>query len=286
MVEIKSDSEEEEEPSEFGNIKEPSDLNNLLQEAAKLKSAQLDEKRREYVGSPAFMQNTLHPGDDVKSARQAAFADKLETATSFKSEGNERFKAQEYVEAVAAYTKCISVFRYFEDDGEDRPLREVLGASNEDERKQVVELLVSCYTNVAACLLKTEQNGDVIYACDQVLKQSPENIKALYRRAMANIGLEKQGGTIYMDKAVGDLQLAHKIDPKNREVKVALQKYRKLKGEQDSKDRGQFQGMFGRGEIYSKEATEQTSAPEGPPIPGAVQRDGMWYDGKTGRILI
>mmetsp|Transcript_9588 Transcript_9588/g.11131 ORF Transcript_9588/g.11131 Transcript_9588/m.11131 type:complete len:290 (-) Transcript_9588:324-1193(-) len=286
IEEYEEEEEYEEDPvASMKGIDSPESFQNLLQEAAKLKSAQLDYKRRDYVAAPHFFQETLHPGDEVIAARKEEFSKRLEIATAFKKEGNEHFGKKEIDAAVPCYTKAIAVFRYWEDDSEDRICRDFI-SNNSEEMKQVEDHLHACLTNTAQCLLNQENWAEAKQTCDMALKLKPDSVKALYRRAMCHIGLERQGGTVHLDMAVSDLKAAAKLDPQNTAVRGALKKYSNDKKTQDRADGSTFGGMFGRGELYKPEDQRPTLDKDAPPFPGAVKRNGLWYAGEDGRLLI
>mmetsp|Transcript_47840 Transcript_47840/g.89070 ORF Transcript_47840/g.89070 Transcript_47840/m.89070 type:complete len:276 (+) Transcript_47840:116-943(+) len=269
-----------------GQISNPEELQDLIQEAAKLKTAQLDYKRREFMSSPQFMQDTLYPADDVKAVRLAPFEERMEKAVAFKTQGNMHFKDADFSAATAAYGQAVSVFRYFEEHGEDRFLKDDTNDLSEQEVAKRRELLVACLLNLAACALKTHTGNVAMYACQQALGLEPLSAKALYRRAMAHVELEAAEGSTCLDRAVGDLQKACSLDPNNKELRAALCKFSKIRKERDATDRNQFGGMFGRGELYSAEESVKHEVLDSAPIPGAVQRDGLWFDSESGRLLI
>lgn len=122
-----------------------------------------------------------------------------------------------------------------------------------------------------------------------MLRAHPNHVKALYRRGLAHAALEAANGSVALDAAVADLKRAAALDPTNREAAAALRKYTAMRAAQTKRDAKQFGGMFGRGELYAageEPAAAEAVPAERPPMPGAVQRDGMWYDGETGRLLI
>eukprot|EP00731_Ephydatia_muelleri_P038357 Em0731g2a len=86
----------------------------------------------------------------------------------------------EYLEAIECYTKC---------------LREC--------EKAVI------YTNRALCFLKLSKPRDALEDCEKALKMEPSNIKALYRKALANKALQRYSSSLW------DLKAVLNLDPSN-----------------------------------------------------------------------
>ncbi|KAK3271667.1 hypothetical protein CYMTET_19999, partial [Cymbomonas tetramitiformis] len=102
------DSDEEEAPPPKKEAPEFSNFNDLLSKAAELKTAQLKETRRAWEAAPEWMKNTLtheKPPDEVAVLRSKPFEERLESAQSFKNDGNASFKEGKYEAAVKHYVK-------------------------------------------------------------------------------------------------------------------------------------------------------------------------------------
>ncbi|KAG9080939.1 hypothetical protein FS749_007849 [Ceratobasidium sp. UAMH 11750] len=118
-------------------------------------------------------------------------------ATQHKEKGNEAFKAGNYPEAIGHYTAAILA------DGTDPtfPL------------------------NRAAAYLKLNKNEDAERDCSTVLKLQPNNVKAMFRRAQARVGLGK------LTEARADLVIAAKADPGNTAIRAEFAKVEELMAE-------------------------------------------------------
>jgi len=248
------------------------ELGNILQEAVKLKSAQMGQKRITYEKWPYFVQHTLFHGEkeDFKAWRQLPFDEKIKISEGIKDEGNKLYAKGSWSDAVDKYEEAATLVHYCYStdpgwrknnrgiDDDVLVLVEDIG-SNDEEAKQQIKLRMTCALNLAACKQKLEKYEEAVVACDVALELDPDNVKALYRRAEARIRPSK--ATAYdHDLAILDLQKAHKQEPKNPTVKTLLGKLqgeRKVQREKDSKT---FTGMFGRGEIYDKDM-ETAQAP-------------------------
>lgn len=241
--------------NEFGNI---------LQQAVKLKSAQMEQKRTTYEKRPYFVQHTLFHGekDDFKAWRLLPFEEKLEVAERIKDEGNALHSERNFVDAVDKYEESASVFYYYysTDPGWRKNNRgiddDVLvlvddQGSSPDEAARVNKLRLTCCLNLSACKMKLSKFDEAITACNIALELDPLNVKALYRRAEARVKPGKS--TAYdQDLAISDLEKAMKGEPDNATVRSLLTRLREERRKQKDKDKRQFTGMFDRGQIYSK----------------------------------
>eukprot|EP00403_Amphidinium_massartii_P036844 CAMPEP_0178438808 /NCGR_PEP_ID=MMETSP0689_2-20121128/35797_1 /TAXON_ID=160604 /ORGANISM="Amphidinium massartii, Strain CS-259" /LENGTH=237 /DNA_ID=CAMNT_0020061249 /DNA_START=58 /DNA_END=767 /DNA_ORIENTATION=+ len=129
----------------------------------------------------------------------------LEAAGSFKERGNESLKAKKYSEAVLLYEKGISTL----DKADGHPMLKV-------DAEKVVQMRVALYANITQSLLKQELFRRALEAANQCLALDPENVKALYRRAVCRDALKQY------DEALADVKtlesLASKAGPSEDEL--------------------------------------------------------------------
>ncbi|KAG2144170.1 uncharacterized protein EDB93DRAFT_1154165 [Suillus bovinus] len=111
-----------------------------------------------------------------------------------KDQGNAAFKTGDYPAAIGHYTSAI--------------------LANADDPTFPL--------NRAAAYLKLGKNEDAERDCTTVLKLSPNNVKALFRRGQARIGLS------CLDKAHADFVRASELEPSNQSVKQELVEVDKL----------------------------------------------------------
>mmetsp|Transcript_100278 Transcript_100278/g.281701 ORF Transcript_100278/g.281701 Transcript_100278/m.281701 type:complete len:476 (+) Transcript_100278:113-1540(+) len=255
--------------SMFGGDNE---LGNILQEAVKLKSAQMGQKRLTYEKWPFFVQHTLFHGekDDFKAWRQLPFAEKMEKSDKIKDDGNDLYAKGSYSDAVDKYEEAATMvhYCYSTDPGwrknnrgidDDVLVLVVDEGTNEEEKQQYRKLRLACCLNLATCKQKLEKYDEAIVACDVALDLDPDNVKALYRRAEARI--RPSSSTAYdLDLAIKDLAKALSADPKNNMVEKLLKRLRGERKVQRDKDSKTFTGMFERGEVYDK-GMENSTAP-------------------------
>lgn len=109
-------------------------------------------------------------------------------AQASKEMGNEHFKNQHYLEAVECYSRALQ------------------------ECPQDHECRVVFLKNRAACFLKLEKFVSALDDCTQALQINPNDVKALYRRALA---YEASGN---LTRAFADLKCLLSVDPRNKEA--------------------------------------------------------------------
>lgn len=111
-----------------------------------------------------------------------------------KDQGNAAFKLGDYPAAIGHYTSAI--------------------IANADDSTFPL--------NRAAAYLKLGKNEDAERDCTTVLKLSPNNVKALFRRGQARMGLG------CLDEACADFVRASELEPSNQSVKQELLEVDKL----------------------------------------------------------
>lgn len=112
----------------------------------------------------------------------------LAQAMSSKEMGNENFKNQRYVEAVECYSRALK------------------------ECPPGYECRAVFLKNRAACFLKLNQFSAALDDCTQALKVNPNDIKSLYRRALA---YQASGN---LTAAFTDTKYLLSVDPRNKEA--------------------------------------------------------------------
>jgi len=242
------------------------EIGNILQDAVKLKSAQMGQKRRTYETWPYFVQHTIFHSEkeDFKAWRAMPFDEKIEKSEEIKQEGNKLFKEGKFSDAVDKYEEAASLFHYCysTDPGWRKNNRgiddDVLvlvddTGSDADEKAQIAKLRLQCCLNLSQCKLKLDKFEEAVVAGTSALEMDPDNVKALYRRAEARV--RPQASTAYdHDLAIKDLNKANQLDPTNKDIEKLLKTLRLDRQKQRAKDKGTFEGMFGRGEIYDEES--------------------------------
>jgi len=171
---------------------------------------------------------------DDHDQRKLPNEERLRLAEKQRLEGNDKFKAGAYVDAVSRYGKARSHLEKMFD-------------INPDQKEQQQKLYLSCFLNTAQCYLKATEKETVgspneeqllkkvKTSCDSALDIEAENVKALFRRATALERLKK------IEDADKDIQILLKIEPENaqflnmdkrvkRAIEIAKQKEQKMYG--------------------------------------------------------
>merc|ERR1719385_399007 len=96
-----SDSDDDE--AKFGG--NDFDLSRMLDQASKLKSAQLAKIRKEYESSPGFIKATQVFATRNNEWKDLSIAQRLEKCEALKAEGNTFFKLGDFMNALNKYSE-------------------------------------------------------------------------------------------------------------------------------------------------------------------------------------
>jgi len=214
--------------------------------------------------------------------------EKVEFATSRKDKGSELFKAGRHVMALQRYKKVGELFSYIDN-------------FKEENKAKAKTLKCTCELNKAACYLKLQDHVEARKACDAVLKDDPQNVKAVYRRAQAEFGLKD-----FLD-CIRDCKRVVELDPQNKEARALLKQAQAGQKEEDKKSKGLFASMckaLGKGPIPEpykapagmdmddEDGGEETPPAEGEPgkeaaggeAEGAPAKEGEGGEVKDGKV--
>ncbi|KAL2925777.1 Peptidyl-prolyl cis-trans isomerase FKBP65 [Bienertia sinuspersici] len=123
----------------------------------------------------------------------------LENSRKLKDEGNISFKEGDFDSALEKYSlSCVFL--------------SCLALQEEGARTSFSQLASSVVLNMAASLLKKKEFENVGQLCSIVLNYNPKNVKAMFRRANAAIGLGNY------ELASWDLRVALEVESSNQEV--------------------------------------------------------------------
>lgn len=126
-------------------------------------------------------------------------------ALTHKENANKFFREKQYSHAFKLYHRSLCYVLNF-----------LTEQPNEDFIEKNNELVLSIYSNMAACQLIYGNNVNVIENCTSALQIDPKYVKALYRR-----GLAYANSNDY-ELALKDLQLANEIQPNEKNVEDLL----------------------------------------------------------------
>jgi len=149
--------------------------------------------------------------------------EKLAIANQKKTDGNTLFSQGKYARAIQKYDLAISYTKFI---------------PGVDDAEAADDLATICKLNSAQCLLKMHNYTDAEKRCTDVLKNDPNNIKALYKRALAHHALKD------LQSAAEDLKHLISIDSTQKDAVRELAKVNVLIKAQEDKDRAVFAKMF------------------------------------------
>jgi len=104
--------------------------------------------------------------------------------------------------------------------------------------EDLTQLQLNLFNNLTLCYLKKERWPDARDCARDVITVDPDNVKALYRRAQANIGL------LNYDEALPDLKHAAKLDPEDKSVARSLAVCAKAAKKEAARAKKTFGAMF------------------------------------------
>lgn len=163
------------------------------QNITNLKEEELDEEIRNCV------KQMNHP--------QEAFY----KAKVIKDEGNKWFRKGNFGQAIITYEKAYQFLSVGE------PL-------HDQDVNFMMDLATSLSLNLAACGFKVDDLDKTIIFSSFALDFNPENVKALFRRAVVFVKVDR------LDDALKDLKHAVELDPNNQEVRKELRKIEEVLG--------------------------------------------------------
>jgi len=166
----------------------------------------------------------LEDFEKAKDTWSLSEEEKVEYALSRKEVGGNLFKQGRIEMALERYKKVIDLFSYVDN-------------FKDETKEKATDLKKVCQLNKAACHLKLKQNQDAKKACEEVLKVDTSNVKALYRRAQAQLGLNE------FSDCMSDIKRILEIDPQNKEARVLAKDAKAGQKKEDESAKGLFQKM-------------------------------------------
>ncbi|CAE6968872.1 FKBP65 [Symbiodinium natans] len=195
----------------------------------------------------------LEDFEPAKHAFSLSPEEKMERAASKKDTGTKLFKAQRWAMATKNYQAVSDMLSY------------MAIAELEGEAKSKAEnLKLTCNLNSAACLLKLQCFNEAKAACELVLEQQGDNLKALFRRAQAEIGLKN------FVECIADCKRVLQLDADNRDAKLLLRQAATAQKEATKKSKEVYASMFGAGSADAKASAEAKPTPKAEPRPRAA----------------
>ncbi|KAI8921349.1 hypothetical protein DFJ77DRAFT_425751 [Powellomyces hirtus] len=126
------------------------------------------------------------PDAYVREPWEMEAIDKYREAPIRKEEGGTLYKQGKYEEALAKYTRALTLLESLSMSSIVQDMARPGGAKHEEiDLATLNQLTLTCRLNYAACKLKLEDYEPVIAQCTEVLKTDSDNVKALFRRGQA-----------------------------------------------------------------------------------------------------
>ena len=146
-----------------------------------------------------------------------SIAQKLQKGIELKNQGNEHYKNNDIKKALFAYNNAVLYLSGLDNSALTMfsPVSHEASMSDQD-KVQISTHLLACYSNMAACYLKTDKFEKTIVFCDKVLKANDKNAKALFRKGQALFNLNQ------LDKSKETLRMAVKSAPNDVGIRDAL----------------------------------------------------------------
>lgn len=149
------------------------------------------------------------PADWERSESQFSLKEKLKVLNTIKESGNFFYRAGSFVKSARKYLKATRYYNFFIDQTAD-----------ESEKETLDSFQLTNLTNLAATELKLGDFKDVTSSCNSVIKIDRNNVKAFYRRGVANLELKNY------ENALDDFKTAIKLAPGDR---ILLKEFEKAK---------------------------------------------------------
>ena len=221
----------------FNSVEEEEkDFQNMLNQAAQIKSYQMSLERKKFDKLPDFYKEGLYNYSYLKNIYKQSYAIKKYTYEAIKLKGVQHIKFKEYENALDQFIKSICIFKYIEcsnpkwnsgDGIKDNELKYIDDkGSNDAEKLEIIKMIKSSLLNVSLVYLITKDYVGVRDACNEVLKIDPKCVKAYYRKAKSYMDDPKSLISEHLE-AQKILEIANKIDPQNVEIRNTLEQFNK-----------------------------------------------------------
>merc|ERR1712007_62718 len=189
---------------------------------------------KEVTGEKILLTLRLIEFEKAKEHYSMNDEEKVGFAASRKEMGSTLFKRGRIALALERYKKVAEMFSYID------------SMKDETMKTKAKDLKRLCELNKAACFLKLKEYAEAKKACDIVLKDEPNNVKAIFRKAQAYYEMKD------IQDCIRDLKHLIEIDAQNKEARTLMKKALVAQKEDDKKSKGLFTNMckaLGKGPI-------------------------------------
>ncbi|KAG5679795.1 hypothetical protein PVAND_009333 [Polypedilum vanderplanki] len=153
--------------------------------------------------------------------------EKIDILNKMKEAGNFFYRNEDYVHSARKYRKVTRYFNYFKDRTKD-----------ENDAKILDTFQLTNLTNLAATELKLHDYEDVRFSCNAAINIDANNIKAFYRRGIANLELKNY------EMALDDLRIALKLSPNNKAIISEFERAKKHLMSYRALEKNHYKKMF------------------------------------------
>lgn len=190
----------------------------------------------------------------------------LEAQDKIRDVGNQYYRRKDYKVALEKYRKAQAYLepllrtQHVDAFGDEDVTTWLAGGHRPKDRTRVVRADLTIKLNVCQTLIALEEWRAAILIADSVilelvgkhskkghgaLPNDPLVVKALFRRARAEVGISSvQGEVSRLDEAIDDLRQALSVDPENKDVKAVLEKVQLQQRQADAKGQAIYQNML------------------------------------------
>lgn len=154
-----------------------------------MKTHQLNLKKKLFEKLPQFFKAGVYYTKKLLNTRKQRFFQKIIVHELLKKEGSAYFTAGEYDRALHRYEEALSLWRYYichnpkwEEEGIDDDEIELFEdvGNTDSQKRQIRELKLTSYLNIAVCNLKVKDFVNALAACEEALHLNPASVKAYY----------------------------------------------------------------------------------------------------------
>lgn len=209
-----------------GYAAESNPFQKLMEDASKIKGAQMEQLRQDFERMPVYMKNTFFCTGDQLEGRKLSLDERVERSQQLRNDGNASFQDEAFDEAADLYQQAFGLLTYVESTDPEWRKNGIRDEFLRVERpppghEASNAALVSCLLNIAAVSLQLGEHRTSIDACSDALNLDPSNAKAMYRRALARFEAP-WAGAVDFKTAVADAKAAVDQEPSNRQVRNTL----------------------------------------------------------------
>ena len=163
----------------------------LIQQAAKMKGAQMAKDKRRFETWPKYLQHTMYNQEKLSEIRALPAEERLSQASKLKEEGNELLSQGRYDDAMNVYEKALGVYYYVHNrepdwkkkginDADVKIVDETLVEAGIEMAAQVTQFKTAALLNISRAAENLGDHGLSARACSDILNKLDEkNQKAL-----------------------------------------------------------------------------------------------------------